>query len=107
MLQIGGTLTDLMPAAYHANLFAHELMRRSPSDSVERFTSNRDGPAEGTSVASVAAICFKGSGSKIDMDSLRDPKEDRPAPNFLCTSAKVLARWSPRIEVRTGLNIPN
>ncbi len=32
-------LTGDQPTAYHAKLFAHELLRRSPSDSVERFTA--------------------------------------------------------------------
>lgn len=36
---MGGTLTDAPCTAYHAKLFAHELMRRSPSDSVERITA--------------------------------------------------------------------
>lgn len=38
-LSMGGTLTDKPCTAYHAKLFAHELMRRCPSDSVERFTA--------------------------------------------------------------------
>lgn len=37
MLQIGGTLMGEGCTAYHAKLFAHELLRRSSSDSVERF----------------------------------------------------------------------
>ena len=28
-----------MPTAYHSKLYAHELLRRCPSDSVERFTA--------------------------------------------------------------------
>lgn len=39
MLQMGGTLSGDRCTAYHAKLFAHELLRRSPSDSVERFTA--------------------------------------------------------------------
>ncbi len=38
-LQMGGTLMGDDCTAYHAKLFAHELLRRSPSDSVERFTA--------------------------------------------------------------------
>jgi len=36
---VGGTLTGDVCTAYHAKLFAHELMRRCPSDSVERVTA--------------------------------------------------------------------
>jgi len=61
------------------------ILKTLPPTAIMRLpiASNLHGSAEATLAVSVVAIFFKGSKSKIDTDSLSDPKDARPALSFL------------------------